>query len=284
MRRLLLSLILVAPSIASADHKDCSSVYTPQEFRGAISQAEEALGNVDMNGAVTLLTEAGQRILCLDSPVESSDIARFARDLSVLAFYGQDEFASTKYGNLARLADPNIASLKGMGPDHPYNVLMNEEELPPIGGPDDPSLEYPRGGAFYMNGKKVTEARAYAEVPMFVQVFDEHDVVIDAFWQDGAAFAPKYLPGGGGAGLGFNPVLAVAGIGGVGVGAALYLAAAGSAGGMKNAETAEQLTSIRSTTNMLVMASGGAAVAGLGVGASAFVLDGGAGVGLRVRW
>ncbi len=282
----LLSLLAVG-SLAHAqdDRRNCSKEYTEQAFRGAMSQAEEALDNVDMNTAVNILSDAGKDLICLDVAVKPTDIARFARNLSVLAFYGQDEFAAIKYGNLARIADPSGGLPRGVTEDHPYASMMEMEDLPPTGGPIDPTLEFPRGGGFFMNGQSKTEARAPAEVPQFVQVFGEHDTVIDAFWQDGAAFPDRYLAGGvGGKGSGPNLVLVGAGGGAVAVGAILYVAAAASAGKMKNAESAEDLTKIRTSANLLVMTSTVVTAAGLGIGASGFLLDGGGGVGVRLQF
>ena len=68
------------------------------------------------------------------------------------------------------------------------------------------------------------------------------------------------------------------------VGAILYGVAAATAGTMADATTSEELTSTRSTANLLVMTSGALGAVGLGVGAAAFLLPNQGGVRFNVRF
>ena len=289
---LLASVTLSSPALAQGL---CETPYTNDDLERDVAEANKRLNDVDMNGALELVTEAGRQLRCLPTPVDPKALARFARTMSVLGFYGQDEFAAIRYGLMQRAAYPDLPYDDSLPEGHPYRDLMEMTD-DPISGSASEALVVPRNGRFLMNGHEVEGASAWAEVPQFVQVVDKEGVVLDAYWQDGAAFPPRWIgagggapsAGGGGGGLPLpdGPGLAVTG-GGAGlmvVSGLLYVGAAMSAKGMKDASTPEELVQVRTRTNLLVVGSAAALVGGVGLGAAGFFIEDGAGVSLHVRF
>lgn len=78
--------------------------------------------------------------------------------------------------------------------------------------------------------------------------------------------------------------LIVVGAAGLAAGAGIYAASFSARGQFDEASTVAELDAARTLTNTLVMASGGVAVVGLGLGGFGMILDGGAGVGLHGRF
>ena len=78
--------------------------------------------------------------------------------------------------------------------------------------------------------------------------------------------------------------LIVVGAAGLAAGAGIYAASFSARGQFDEASTVAELDAARTLTNTLVLASGGVAVVGLGVGGFGMILDGGAGVGITGRF
>ncbi|MCP4809825.1 MAG: hypothetical protein GY913_25405 [Proteobacteria bacterium] len=78
--------------------------------------------------------------------------------------------------------------------------------------------------------------------------------------------------------------LIVVGAAGLAAGAGIYAASFSTRGQFDDATTVAELDAAQTLTNTLVLASGGVAVLGLGVGGFGMILDGGAGVGIQGRF
>ena len=285
------SVAVSAPALAQGL---CETPYTNDDLERDVASADKALNDVDMNGALQILTDAGRQLRCLPTPVDPKALAGFARTMSLLGFYGQDEFAAVRYGLMQRAAYPDLPYGELTPEGHPYRDLMEMTEDPVSGSASEP-LVVPRNGRFLMNGHEVAGASAWAEVPQFVQVVDKDGSVLDAYWQDGAAFPPRWIGAGGGAPSGGGsltiplpegPGLAVAG-GGAGlivVSGLLYVGATMSSKGVKDAATPEELVKVRSRTNLLVIGSAAALVGGVGLGAAGFFIEDGAGIQFHVQF
>ncbi len=81
------------------------------------------------------------------------------------------------------------------------------------------------------------------------------------------------------------PIVPVAIAGGLLAGAGgLLVGAAISHGRLDKASTEQQLVGVQTTTNLLTLSAGALGLGAVGVGATVFLLDEGAGAGFRVRW
>lgn len=294
MRAVLGGLVLLAPALAMAE-APCVALTTHGDLQAALDASDAALAQADLRTAVGVLTKAGNALLCLNEPIQPEKLAHFARNMSLLAFYGQDEFATARYAHLARLAHEPSRFPPEMAADHPYREMVAAAPAPPVGGPEDARMALPKGAVFYLDGELTEAARAEAEVPHLGQVFGRDGALVQAWWQDGARFPAAWTVEGGGISGGsaggsggllssVNAPLAAAG-GGLGLAAVgLYVAAGISAGKLNSAEGLDELRKARSTTNALVLGSGVAAVAGIGLGAGAFLVDGGGGLRVQARF
>jgi hypothetical protein len=307
MKRLLFVALLAFATItpAAAQEEGCTAIYTRDELTVALDEATRLVEKAEVSRALTVLRAAQTLLPCLNSLVDKKQLATFGRMMATASFYEQDEIAATRWGRMARSADPeqDEATLP------PALVSMLDEAGDSAAGrfPAGKGLILPKGGAVFMNGRLVLKLEVRAEVPYLVQIFDGNGFPVRGHWQDGAAF-PADLVGtpsplrnprwydpmsgtvtpkgkgpktdGGGLDL---PMPQTAIAGGLLIASGAMYAFAGvtkarfSCDPMVSPDcpsTGEELTRLRSTANLLVIGAGVAAVGGVGVGVTGFLLDG----------
>lgn len=306
-------ILALLAGLAAAQDFACPVIATQQEVDAALDAASKAIDDADVKKLHEQLNLAGPKMPCLDNAADRRSLARYGQLMSVASFLDQDEEAEIRWGLFARLIDPDVAWPASIASDHPLRQLLAEQQVPPAGGPEGKALAPPKGGAIAVNGNWTVEATAFAEVPTLVQVFDASASPTTSYWQDGAAFPdwilgppiPEWTPPkwtadpasarakGKGAKVAkadrakkdieidWQPLVITGGLA-AGSGILFGLAAASHAG-LDDAETASDLTRVRTNTNMLATLGGVVGLAAVGYGGVSLFLDGDA-VGLSVRW
>ena len=188
---------LALPGLAQAQNCPADG-YGNAQLADATNTARDAMAQFDLPFSARTLNEAGALIPCYEEIVDPRVLADYARMRSLIAFYNQDEIGAIRWGFLAKNAYPALPWPDDMDEMHPYREMMEFSDEPPIGGPMDKGLAFPKGGAILMNGYLIEEPKAPAEVPVVLQLLDKKGVVFQTFWQDGAAFPEALLadPGG----------------------------------------------------------------------------------------
>lgn len=265
----------------------------PRRLDQRLDEARRALDDTQLSAARGALAKVGSSLPCLTSVVDPQAFARFARLMSEVAFYRQEEAAALRWGHAAQLADP-AGAWTGLPDSHPLRQRLATAELPPVGGPEGFGLAAPDGGAIYLNGELTRVPEAHAEVPYLVQLVDARAEVIAAYWQDGAAFPEQILVAGAGptpdpvwqrpdAPLprperarpgGRFPVAPVL-VGGAlaATSVASYALASSAHASLPDQTTPEGLTRARSQANAFVLVSGIAAAGAVGVGIGGVLLS-----------
>ncbi len=171
----------------------CTGTLSPSDLDHQLDAFDAAVAEFDLNAATEQLKATHAGLLCMDTIVPPQSLGRLARQLALTFFFDQDEDATRRWGLLQRYAAPDLPWSDETGEDHPFREALETAEDPIQGGPTDQSLVVPKNGGIFLNGQFLAEPRYHAEVPGFMQVADKKGVIIDQFWQDGAAFPDRLL-------------------------------------------------------------------------------------------
>ena len=303
---LVLTVLASAPALAQEEERVCPEDYRLFMFTDALGRAEQAFGQADFPYAATALDEAYAEIPCLRTPVPRESLARFGRLQAQRYFYAQDEVQSQRWGVLSRQTVPDLPWSDDFPEDHPFRELIESADLPPVGGPES-ALAPPKKGGILLDGELIFEPRATAEVPHLLQVFDKSGLLVDALWQDGAAFPEAYLDPEGrmpaaprwaetlglapevperpkSASSGPNKLRLGIGIGLAAGAAGLYGIALASRGAVGTRETHSQNIAARNLTNSLAISSAVLLTGSVATTVSSLLTDQPGLVSLRVRF
>ncbi len=187
----MLSLLVMLIAAPTADAQTyCSESYKEATLISTLEGVDESLANFDLAGARTQLIGAHKGVLCIDTLVKPSHVAKLARQLTMVFFFDQDEAATVRWGHGAQFAWAESPWPTDVGEDHPLREALSYEEMLGMAGPADEGkgLILPKKGAAFMNGVLFHEPRAPVEVPLFVQITDSKGNITRQYWQDGAAF------------------------------------------------------------------------------------------------
>lgn len=275
--------LLASPSAYALD-PECPAAFATDDWSAAMDQIDAAFAGSRIDAARSGLEQTHDALRCLDHAAPSALLARFDRQQALAAFFDQDEDAAVKWG----IASRTIADLAlDLPEDHPFRALITDAPAPITAGPAG-SIAVPHGATLFLDGAALSEPLAPAEIPHLAQVVDRDGTVICAYWQDGTAF-PSDLIGPPEVARAPHPhrldlgALAISGATGV-VAVGLYGLATMAAGDLSHASTAAELAHARTTANWLVIGSGVAGAAAIGVGATVLFTEDGAGLGVHGRF
>lgn len=187
----------VSMAAALAQQEACYEDYTHEAWEAHLNGVDEALHNVDIEGARDLLRKSHKLTLCLVEPARPSYVARLARQLAMTFFFEQDEDAIRRWVFASNTADPELSWPRDIDASHPLRAQVAMQEPPEVTGPEG-GLVVPTKGAFLANGRPLLEPRAAVEIPLFVQVMDKKGVIVHQYWQDGSAFPEDIIDPDGG--------------------------------------------------------------------------------------
>ena len=193
-------LVLVGLGAASlaldtqAHAQGCAEPFTHATWSKNMDEVAAKVGEFDLNGAAKLLVETQKAVPCLDTIAQQGHLGRFGRQMSMIYFFKQEEFAAISWANLQRTAAPGLKwDSDGLPLTPPYQDMLEWADEPVLGGDPKASLVHPKKGAVFMNGTVLDHPQAYAEVPSLLQVVDKKGVIVQSYWQDGARFPPQMV-------------------------------------------------------------------------------------------
>lgn len=177
-------------ALAYAQVEVCSEPYPVAEWRAAMDDVDALLADLNGAGAQQLLLETLHDLRCIDERIAPADLARYARQRSIVAFFDQDidtavAWIRVERGTGVRLPDPRRLPA-------PYRELREVPDTP-IAGPTDRGLRVPPGGGVLLDGVLIVEPRARVEVPHIVQIVGAGGEVHETFVIDGASFPDVLL-------------------------------------------------------------------------------------------
>lgn len=289
---------LLLASEASAQQA-CIEPMSRIQLGSALGEVTDALEASELIEARSQLNAIRDRLPCLEEVVDRELFALFARSNAIVYFYGQDEEQAGRWAQASKLAAPALAwDEKLFPPNSQVRTVLDATPLPEVEGLGQ-GLAAPKGGGVFVNGQFIGRPEAWPDVPVLVQVFDRSGAPVEAFWQEGAAFPERLLtarteelpppswwgtgapsprsndkvrqprPGGG------PPVLPIAASAGLGIlSAATYALASASATSFREEpHSSEELTALRTRTNLLVLASGASLAGAVGVGVGGVLIS-----------
>jgi hypothetical protein len=184
---------LLAAGPAFAQEKLCAGTYSHEEWLKAMDTADQQMGQFKLKDARVTIYAAREQVPCLDQLVKPSYLGRYARQVALLEFLSQDEETASRWGELQRVAAPDLPWPADIPEDHPFRELITGLDLPTESGPTDKSLLIPKGGGVFLDGTPILYPQAWSEVPNLLQVADGDGKITSAYWQDGAAFHDEAL-------------------------------------------------------------------------------------------
>lgn len=297
-----MSLLFALFATASAQEQVCSTIYTVEELRTAVAEAQALVEQGRGARAVEVLGATGDVLHCMDQLVPRSDLVVYAETRAIAGFLTQEPELAMRWGQLVTVLEPEHA-----WSENAAGVQMLLEEAPElrVTSLDDQGFALEKRGSIFFDGAFLPKPVATTGVPHLVQVFNGKGHLLEGFWQDGAAFPehllgpptklsePKYFDAstgtitpkgkppsdlpkrqliptkvliGGGLVLASGAVYALAG-----VSHARFTCDAATRDDCPT--TAAELTGLRTRTNLLVVGSGLLFAGGVGIGVSGLLTE-----------
>ncbi|MCB9678989.1 MAG: hypothetical protein H6737_28065 [Alphaproteobacteria bacterium] len=272
IHRFLLGLALVAPTVAAAE---CDTPSRNADLLGALEGASVAFGQLDIESFQMSHTEAKQHLECLTEPISRTTAAEFHRVTGLSLFLERNSPSAAKAFAAARAIEPDYTFPTDLIPEG-NPVLETYTQVDPEAGATE-LVPRPKVGSIKLDGSGSLNRRT--ALPSIFQLFDGRGAVMNTTLLMPGDALPEYeVPSNaapektakGGPNI---PLLAGAGASLV-VAGGLYAGGAATRGAWANADTIAEAESKRGLTNTLVIASGVAGVAAVGLGTTSFVLSG----------
>lgn len=172
-----------------------TAVCTPlsqADLRAGLDQVEAAMRRTALEKSMEASVALYDALECASEIIDPKDLARLARLRCEIAFWDQDEEQAISWCAFARTVH-NLPWPSRLQEGHPLRSAAEETEQPPIGEIPNKSLVISNGGLFLLDGRPAWEAKAYSEIPHFIQIVDKKQTVLLSKWIDGAAFPDDKL-------------------------------------------------------------------------------------------
>jgi hypothetical protein len=178
---------------AQAQESPCDGKFALEEWREAMDAVDRAVsvGNVDLSKKI--LDQIQDALTCSEALVRPPDLGRFARQMSVTAFYRQEDDDATQWAQLSLEADPNAAWPDTLPQPDAYDELLASISGSQRVGPSDQGLAVPKRGGVIIDGRLALRPEVSPAIPHLVQVADSKGQPLGARWMDGAAFPADLL-------------------------------------------------------------------------------------------
>lgn len=165
----------------------CPGALPLLEWREAMTAVDSALATLDGARADRILDDMVYELRCLREVVSPEDVGRMARQVSLVAFYAQDNDELRYWGLLARETVGDGPWPDGLTVPERYFALVADLPAPKTSRSEG-GLRVPRGGGALLDGFLVLEPEATVGVQHLFQIADKHGEVLDTVWQTGPAF------------------------------------------------------------------------------------------------
>lgn len=176
-------LILIGPALAQEEV--CAGTLPTAEWREAMDAVDEALAALDGARADRVLDDIVHELRCLGELAEPADLGRLARQVSLVAFWQQDNEEMQTWGLLARKTLGGTPWPEALPVPDRYFELMDAVDLPTPTLQTGRGVDAPGGGALLLDGWQVGEPASEAMTQHLLQVADKKGRVLSTEWMDG---------------------------------------------------------------------------------------------------
>ena len=183
-------ILTLISGLANAQDEVCPGQFALSEWREAMDAVDDAITSGNGTLAQRILDDVHGVMRCTAEVVTPADLGRYARQMSVVAFYAQDDEDAVAWALLARKIQGDTSVSAGL---ESYEQMLQTLPTAAVGGTEDKALVFPKKGAVLFDGRLSSEARALVSVPHLLQVVDKSGVATLTMWQDGAAFPEDLL-------------------------------------------------------------------------------------------
>lgn len=165
--------------------------YAHEDWRTDMDQVDADLGALALTDARQKLGMMQARVRCLNAIARPDHLARLSRQTALVFWFSQD-LDSMEQWALASKASATLPWPDGLAA-HPFAADFDALTLPDPISLEGRGLAAPDKGAVFANGDLLALPAARPSVPTFIQVTDKRGNLVQAFWQDGAAFPDRLL-------------------------------------------------------------------------------------------
>lgn len=156
-----------------------------------MNAVDAALTALDGARADRILDDMVYELRCMRDIVQPADLGRMARQVSLVAFYAQDNDEMRYWGLLARETAGDAPWPDGLTIPGRYFELIDALPTPEVGHGEG-GLDVPKGGGALLDGVLVTEPVATVGVQHLLQVADKRGAILVTTWQTGPAFPEEW--------------------------------------------------------------------------------------------
>ncbi|MFT6145836.1 MAG: hypothetical protein ACJAZO_003007 [Myxococcota bacterium] len=167
--------------------------YSHPEWLADMNTIDVAMGSLDLASASATLDTVRSRVRCLNAVVSPDHMARFSRQISLLFYFTQDTENANAWAMTSKTSESELPWPADLGESHPFRVQVEAVPMPEQTGPPGRYFVVPKKGAVFVNGRFQSLPVSYAETPALFQVTDKRGNLVNAWWQDGAAFPASVL-------------------------------------------------------------------------------------------
>ncbi len=179
---------LVLCAIAPVAQAQTCTPYSHTEWLADMNTIDVSMGSLDLGAASAKLDTVRDRVRCLNAVVSPGHLARFSRQISLLFYFVQDTDNANAWAMTSKTSEPALPWPADLDASHPFHVQVDAVPMPNLTGPDATYFVVPKKGAVFANGQFQSVPLSYAETPTLFQVTDKRGNLVNAWWQDGAAF------------------------------------------------------------------------------------------------
>lgn len=183
----------VSLGTTQAQAQPCEGKFAVEEWHEAMDAVDRAvsIGNIDLSKKI--LDQIQEALTCSESLVRPSDLGRFAQQMSVTAFYGQEDDDATQWALLSMEVVPDAPWPDTLPQPSSYDDLLVSLSPPERVRRDGEGWVVPKRGGVIIDGRLAMRPEVTTSIPHLVQVADHKGQLLSARWIDGAALPADLL-------------------------------------------------------------------------------------------
>lgn len=265
---------MLSPMVAAAD---CPEPKANADLLIALEEATTAFGRLEIETFNAAANEAAAVVGCLAEAISRPSAAEFHRVQGLALFLGRNSPAAQLSFAAARSVEPEYVFPTDLVPDG-NPIRVDYKAIDPKVGPFE-LANAPKSGSLRLNGSR--SLNRATPLPVIFQRLDGRGAVVQTVvvgpgeplptfqtGSDGSSREPRVARSGPHIPLLIGSGVALAAAGGLYAGAFMTKTSIG------NSEVIADFEGKRQTANTLTLGAGGAAVVGIGLGATSFLVSG----------
>lgn len=170
----------------------CSERITPTELTLTLGLAADDLSDGRTTGVYDTLSPTLERVPCLTEVADPELLARLMRVVAQV-HHRRGEPEAARWWATGSRSSAELPWSYVFPDTHPFRAMVAEARVARPVRLDDAGLRVPVGGGMFVNGRPIQLPEAPAAGPVLVQLFDDHQRLVDGWWQVGAAFPDTVL-------------------------------------------------------------------------------------------